>query len=81
MEVDREENNELISQILQELKYVIEEHNPTLYSPDYKSDNIFGEIFSKNAICIPGERYGGPYKGKKVKRVQNNGREAAQLQA
>ena len=81
MEVDRDENNELLSQILHELKYVIEEHNPRLYSPDYESDNIFGEIFSKNAICIPGEKYGGPYKGKKNKRIQDDGRETAQLQA
>lgn len=80
MEVDREENHGLIVEILQELKYIIEGHSPPLYSPDYENDNIFGEIISKNAICIPGEKYGGPYKGKKNKRVQNNGREAPQLQ-
>lgn len=58
MEIDREENHKLIGQILGELHYAIETHNPPLYSPDYDGDNIFGDTVSLNAICTPKEKNG-----------------------
>lgn len=53
MEVDRGENNPLLLEILDSLKYSVEQHEPPLHSPDYKQENIFGEIVSSNAICRP----------------------------
>jgi FkbM family methyltransferase len=64
MEIDRKENTELILEIMAELKYQVEEHNPPIYSPEYSGKNIFGELASLNAICTPGEKYAGPDKSK-----------------
>jgi len=64
IEIDREENNDLIVEILSELLYELEPHATKLYSPDYKGKNIFGDTISKNALCIPKEKYAGPDKSK-----------------
>ena len=69
MEIDRKENTELILEIMAELKYQVEEHNPPLYSPEYSGKNIFGKLASLNAICTPGEKYAGLNKGKNTHRV------------
>jgi FkbM family methyltransferase len=53
MEVDRGENNPLLVTILDSLNYSVVQHSPPLHSPDYKQENIFGEIVSFNAICTP----------------------------
>jgi hypothetical protein len=53
IEVDREENNPLLVEILETLNYNVEQHFPTLHSPDYEQENIFGELVSFNAICTP----------------------------
>jgi FkbM family methyltransferase len=56
MEVDREENHQLLSEIVEALDYSIEQHNPFLYSDDYEGDNIFPNVASFNALCIPRNR-------------------------
>tara|TARA_R110002020_G_scaffold160008_3_gene344328 strand:- start:12497 stop:13267 length:771 start_codon:yes stop_codon:yes gene_type:complete len=55
IEIDRQENNPVILEILEELQYSVTSHNPPLYSEDYEGENIFGNIVSINAMCIPAE--------------------------
>ena len=53
IELDREENIHFLQIFLEELRYKADLHNPPLYSPDYKGDNVFGESVSKNVLAIP----------------------------
>ena len=53
VELDREENLHFLQIFLEELKYNADLHNPPLYSPDYKGENLFGDEVSKNVLAIP----------------------------
>lgn len=58
IEIDRKENNPAVFEIFKKLEYSITPHNPPLYSEDYEGDNIFGNIVSINAMCVPSEMMG-----------------------
>ena len=55
IEVDREKNWDFINDLLFEYNYVSHESLPPLYSEEYEGENIFGDIVSHNALCIPAE--------------------------
>ena len=55
IEVDREKNWDFINDLLFEYNYVVHESTPPLYSEEYEGENIFGDIVSHNALCIPAE--------------------------
>ena len=55
IEVDREKNWDFINDLLFEYNYVSHESLPPLYSKEYEGENIFGDIVSHNALCIPAE--------------------------
>jgi len=55
IEVDREKNWDFINDLLFEYNYIAHESHPPLYSEEYEGENIFGDIASHNALCIPAE--------------------------
>ena len=55
VEMDRMENRKETVDILSEMGYVAKITAPPMYSQDYKGENIYGEVVSINAICIPME--------------------------
>ena len=58
IEIDRTENNPEILDTFNKLEYIVTQHNPPLYSEDYEGDNVFGNIVSINAMCVPSEMMG-----------------------
>ncbi len=55
VENDRVEKSEALLACIKDLGYTIYAHNPALFNPDNftkKSENIFGNIVSKNILCL-----------------------------
>ena len=58
IENDRKEKSEALLHTVRAFEYDIYAHNPALYNADnfyQNSENIFGNIVSKNILCIPKE--------------------------
>ncbi|MBT6094239.1 MAG: FkbM family methyltransferase [Rhodospirillaceae bacterium] len=59
MENDRRERAELLLAHLFELEYRVYWHLPSLFNPDnffQNRDNVFGNLISRNILCLPRER-------------------------
>ena len=55
MEIDREKNMDLLNDLLFEYNYTAHLSQPPLFSEEYEGENIFGDVVSNNALCVPAE--------------------------